>query len=227
VVDPRWAARAGLKLGQWMNMAISPASSNNVDWFLQQAYRPELAEAERLGISVWNLIDEDLADPPVGDDPLFHPFLYGSPYEERASAGFYGLRSWHDRAHMLRAVIEGAVFNHHTHALALASAFALDRAAIAGGGSSTPRLAQLFADVLGMPVDIPEEKEIGALGVAIAAGVGVGAYASIEAGVARACRVAARYAPDSGRHAAYETRYRRYAEIVEAMRPIWRASQPA
>lgn len=224
VVDPRWAARAGLRPGQWMNMAISPASSNNVDWFLRQAYRAELAEAERRGASVWDAIDADLDRVPAIDDPLFHPFLYGSPYEEQASGGFFGLRSWHDRAHMLRAVIEGAVFNHRTHALALASAFDLSRAAVTGGGSSTPRLAQLFADVLGMPVDIPEAKEIGALGVALAAGVGVGAYASFEAGAAKACRVAARYAPDAERHAAYSARHARYAEIVEAMRPIWRAS---
>ena len=223
VVDPRWAARAGLKPGQWMNMAISPASSNNVDWFLQQAYRPELAAAERRGVSVWSLIDEEVGKVPEADDPLFHPFLYGSPYEERASGGFFGLKSWHDRAHMLRAVIEGAVFNHRTHALALASAFDLERAAITGGGSSSPRRAQLFADVLGIPVEIPEAKEVGALGVAIAACVGVGLYASLEDGVAEACRVAARYTADPQRHAAYAARYARYAGIVEAMRPIWRA----
>jgi L-xylulokinase len=224
VVDPRWAARAGLKPGQWMNMAISPASSNNVDWYLQQAYRSELAETAARGASVWDVIGADLDPVPALDDPLFHPFLYGSPYEERASAGFFGLHSWHDRAHMLRAVIEGAVFNHRTHALALASAFPLERAAVTGGGSSTPRLAQLFADVLGMPVDIPEAREVGALGVAIVAGVGVGVYPSLEAGVAKTCRVSARYAPDTARHAAYRARYARYAEIVEAMRPIWQAS---
>lgn len=223
VVDPRWSARAGLKPQQWMNMSISPASSNNVDWFLQQAYRLELAEAERSGTSVWTLIHPDLNAPQQADDPLFHPFLYGSPYAEPASASFFGLRSWHDRAHMLRAVIEGAIFNHHTHALALGSAFTLHRAAITGGGSSTPRFAQLFADVLGLPVNIPEAKEVGALGVAIAAGVGVGAYASLEDGVAKACRVAARYQPDAGRHAASNLRYQRYAAIVEALRPIWSA----
>jgi L-xylulokinase len=223
VVDPRWAARAGLKPGQWMNMAISPASSNNVEWFLHQAYRAELAEAERLGVSVWPIIDKDLVGEAAADDPLFHPFLYGSPYEEPASAGFFGLRSWHDRTHMLRAVIEGAVFNHRTHALALASAFELRRAAIAGGGSSTPRLAQLFADALCMPVEIPEAKEVGALGVAIAAGVGVGAFASLEKGVAKACRIAARYECDAGRHAALCERYERYLSVAESLRPFWGA----
>jgi len=223
VVDPRWSARAGLKPQQWMNMSISPASSNNVDWFLQQSYRAELAEADRRNVSVWSLIEADLEARPAEDDPLFHPFLYGSPYEEPASAGFFGLRSWHDRGHMLRAVIEGAIFNHHTHALALASAFTLQRAAITGGGSSTPRFAQLFADVLGLPVDIPEAKEVGALGTAIAAGVGVRLYPSLEAGVAKACRVAARYEPDAARHAACSARYRRYAAMVEALRPSWTA----
>src|SRR5260370_3978089 len=103
-------------------MRISPASSNNVEWFLHQAYRAELAEAERLGVSVWSIIDKDLLGEAAEDDPLFHPFLYGSPYEEPPSAGFFGLRSRHTRTHMLRAVIEGAVFNHPTHPLAPASA---------------------------------------------------------------------------------------------------------
>jgi L-xylulokinase len=223
VVDPRWAARAGLRLGQWMNMAISPASSNNVDWFLRQAYRDEIAEAQRRGVSVWTLIDQDLAGESAPDDPLYHPFLYGSPYEEPASGGFFGLKFWHDRAHMLRAVVEGAVLNHRTHANALASAFPMRRASITGGGSSNPRLAQLFADALAMPVEIPEAKEVGALGVALAAGVGVGLFESLEAGVAKTCRVVAQYACDDARSAALGQRYDRYDAIVRAMRPLWRA----
>jgi L-xylulokinase len=224
VTDPRWSARAGLRPQQWMNMSISPASSNNVDWFLEQAYRLELGASERSAVSVWTLIDPDLNVPQRTDDPLFLPFLAGSPYAEPASASFFGLRSWHDRAHMLRAVFEGAIFNHRTHALALESAFDLHRAAITGGGSSTPRFAQHFADVLGLPVDVPVAKEVGALGVAIAAGVGVGAYPSLEAGVAKACRVKARYQPDARRHETCGVRYRRYTEIVEALRPIWSTS---
>lgn len=223
VTDPRWSARAGLAPGQWMNMSISPASSNNMDWFLRQAYGAELATAAGHGTSVWSLIAADVEAERRAEDPLFHPFLYGSPYEEPASAGFFGLRAWHDRGHMLRAVIEGAVFNHHTHALALASAFPLERAGISGGGSASPWMAQLFADVLGLPVDIPEAREIGALGTAIAAGVGVGLYDSLAAGVARACRVAARTTPDPARHGLSSERYARYAALVEALRPGWRA----
>jgi L-xylulokinase len=220
VVDRRWTARAGLRPGQWMNMSISPASSNNVDWFLRQAYGAEWDAATGGGPPLWDTVEADLAVPAVADAPLFHPFLYGSPYETPASAAFLGLRSWHGRADMLRAVVEGAVFNHRFHVEALRSAFPLSRAGVTGGGTSRARSAQLFADVLGLPVDIPEATEVGALGAALVAGVGVGIYGSLEEAAERACRVAARYQPDAARHAALTTRYIRYVALAEAILPL-------
>ena len=221
IVDPRWSARAGLKPGQWMNMSISPASSNNVDWFLQQADRAEWDADAAGGAPLWPMLEAELATPGRSDPPLFHPFLYGSPYEAPASATFFGLRSWHGRADMLRAVIEGAVFNHRFHADALRSAFPLSRAAITGGGAAKPRMAQLFADALGLPVDIPEAPEVGALGAALSAGVGAGVYASLGDATRSACRIAARYEADPTRHAALTRRFHRYVALAEALRPFW------
>ncbi len=227
VVDPRWTARAGLRPGQWMNMSISPASSNNADWFLRQAYGAEWDAAARGGSSVWDLVEADLVTPIAEDAPLFHPFLYGSPYDQPASASFFGLRSWHDRTDMLRAVVEGAVFNHRFHADALRSAFPIDCAGITGGGTSRERPARLFADALGLPVDVPDVAEVGALGAALVAGVGVGLYASLEEAVRRACRVAARYQPDDTRRTVLDARFARYVALAEAVRPLWSERRPA
>ena len=220
VIDKRWTARAGLRPGQWMNMAISPASSNNMDWFLRQAYGAEWASAAKGGAPLWETVEGDLAAPATADAPFFHPFLYGGPDDMPASAAFLGLRSWHDRADMLRAVAEGVVFNHRHHVDCLRSAFPVTRAGITGGGTSRPRPAQLFADALGLPVEVPEATEIGALGVALAAGVGVGAYASLEEAVRAACRVAARYEPEPGRQAALDERYAAYLALAEALRTV-------
>ena len=218
VVDRRWAARAGLQPGQWMNMSISPASSNNVDWFLRQAYGAEWEAAAQGGVSVWDRVEADLAVPAAEDAPLFHPFLYGSPHDMPDSAALMGLRSWHDRADMLRAVVEGAVFNHRFHVDALRSAFPVSRAGITGGGTSRPRPARLFADALGLPVEVPEATEVGALGAALVAAVGVGAYTSLDQAVRCACRVAARYEPDAERHATLNRRFDRYLALAEAIR---------
>ncbi|UDL94162.1 carbohydrate kinase [Lichenihabitans sp. PAMC28606] len=221
VSDPRWSARAGLRLGQWMNMSISPASSNTVDWFLRQGYAAELEDARLGGPSIWTRLDADLAVAATADAPLFHPFLYGSPYNGPASASFFGLRSWHTRADMLRAVMEGAVFNHRFHADALASRFPIHRVGVTGGGSSVPRFAQFFADVLGLPVDIAEAPEASALGAAMAAGVGIGLYGSLPEAAMTCCRTAARYEPHPERHALLSQRYARYGALVEAVRPLW------
>ena len=218
--DRRWSARAGLRAGQWMNMSISPASSNNVDWFLRQGYAAEWDAATSSGRSLWDSLDADLAVPVADDAPVFHPFLYGSPYDRPASAAFFGLRSWHGRADMLRAVVEGVVFNHRFHVDALRSAFPVSRAGITGGGSSRAPLAQLFADALGLPVDVPRATEVGALGAALLAGVGVGVYVSLDDAVRRACCVKARYEPDVAHHAALDERYARYVALTDAILPL-------
>ena len=130
-------------------MAISPASAANYDWFLDTLCRRDQAAAEAAGRSVHALlaaeIDAALAKPST---VLFHPYLFGSPHGPVASAGFLGLRGWHDRGTLLRAVLEGIAFNHRVHVDALRDGFAVAR-----GAADRRRLAQpgLRADVRRRP----------------------------------------------------------------------------
>ena len=220
VVDRRWTPRAGLRPRQWMNMSISPASSNAVDWFLRQAYGAETERAAAGGPSLWDIVEADLAQPAGADAPLFHPFLYGGPDGMPGSAAFLGLRSWHTRADMLRAVVEGATFNHRFHCDALRTAFPATGARITGGGTSRERPARFFAEALGLPVEVPEASEVGALGAALVAGVGIGAYGSLDEAVRQACRIAARYEPDRERCAALDIRFKRYRGLAEAISTV-------
>jgi L-xylulokinase len=223
-LDARWACRNGTRPGQWMNMSISPASSSNVDWALRELFRHESEEAARRGGSLFELIGDELnaafADP---SSVMFHPFLFGSPFEQPASASFFGVRSWHRRAHLARAVLEGMVFNHRWHIEALTSAFPAQRAGLTGGGSSSKLLAQLFADVLGVDIDIPESQEASALGAALCAGVSVGMYASLADATARACRVQRTHTPDAARHATLDNAYALWSQLASAMQPLWPA----
>ncbi|WP_042263047.1 FGGY-family carbohydrate kinase [Paraburkholderia heleia] len=222
--DPRWSCRNGTRPGQWMNMSISPASSSNVDWALRELFQHETQEAARRGCSLFDLIgDEVQAAFTQPSSVMFHPFLFGSPFEQPASASFFGLRSWHRRAHLARAVLEGMVFNHRWHVEALTSAFPARRAGLTGGGSSSPLLAQLFADVLGVAIDIPESPEASALGAALCAGVGVGAFASLADATARACRVAHTYVPDIERHSRLDEAYALWSRLAAAIQPLWPA----
>ena len=120
-IDARWSCRNAIKPGQWHSMAISPASSANYDWFLDTFCRNEQEEATSSGRSIHEIVGAEansaLRRPST---VLFHPFLFGSPHGDLASAGFFGLHGWHSRGDMLASVLEGIVFNHRTHVDALA-----------------------------------------------------------------------------------------------------------
>ena len=122
--DPAWFCRNGLQSGEWMNMSISPASSANIDWFIKTNYRDLLALARQRGESIYDDLEADLSAAFSDDSRIvYHPFLYGSPHGDMATAAFLGVQAWHGRGHLLRAVIEGVVFNHRYHVEALRSAF--------------------------------------------------------------------------------------------------------
>jgi L-xylulokinase len=223
-LDRRWSCRNGIRPGQWMNMSISPASSSNVDWFVREFFAHEARQAEERRCSLFDLIGDELqaafAEPST---VRFHPFLFGSPFEQPASASFFGIRSWHRRAHLARAVLEGMVFNHRYHAEALISALPAQRAGLTGGGSSSLMLAQLFADTLGMQIDIPESQEAGALGAALCAGVIGGAFSSLSEAAARACRIQRTHYPNPERRGQLTEAYTLYMDLISTMSPLWPA----
>ncbi len=79
----------------------------------------------------------------------------------------------------------------------------------AGGGTRSAWWMQLKADLTGIPVEVPEQREPGTRGAALLAGVGVGTYASL-AEAARLVRLAGRYEPDPRRGAAFREKISAY-----------------
>jgi L-xylulokinase len=80
----------------------------------------------------------------------------------------------------------------------------------------------MFADVLGIPITVADCTETGALGAAIAAGVGVGAFPDLAAGVRAMTRRRHAFAPDPGMAAHYGARYETYGMLTATMQPLWR-----
>ncbi len=218
--DARWFCRNGLRLGEWNNMAISPASAANYDWFLDQLCAAERASAEgalihdRMGQEVQAALDRP-------STVLFHPYLYGSPHGAVASGGFLGLRGWHDRADLLRAVIEGIAFNHRVHVDALRDGFNPTVARLTGGISRNPVFSQIFADVLNMPVVVSQTEEAAAWGAALCAGSGVGLFPSPVADPRDLVALGKTYHPDPVRSADMARRYDLHCDIARSLAPLW------
>jgi L-xylulokinase len=214
-LDHRWQARSFLTPGSWLHMSTSPSSASNLDWAVRLLGpygadgRPDFPAAVAAGSAT-----------PAADAPVFLPFLYGSPHGEAIGASFAGVRGWHTREHLLRAVLDGVVFNHRTHLDALREAFPLSGVArLGGGGARSPEWSQLLADAVGMAVEVTDTEEAGARGAAALAGIGLGWYASLEDAAAATVRVVRRHdpAPDP----LLDERYLRYRSIVESQLGRW------
>ena len=225
IVDERWFCRNFVREGRWMNMSLSVASAVNLEWFVQQLCRTDYTMAKDRGEDPFGFVEPEVAA--VADEPggvLFLPFLYGSPHGPAASGTFLGMRGWHNRGHLLRAVLEGVVFNHRTHVDALRDAFAISEGRLTGGAVRSRRWAQMFADALDLTVLITDSEESGALGTAMCAMVGTGIHNSLEEAVAASVRVTERLEPDPVSHEQLDAKYAHYHRVIEALDGAWETS---
>ncbi len=120
----------------------------------------------------------------------------GSPHWDPWARGtITGLTRGAGRAHLARAALEAMAYQtvDAVHAMEAASGVRLEELKADGGAVVNGWLMKFQADVLGVPVVVPEISETTALGAAYLAGVATGAWS--EADVAGMWRQAARYEP--------------------------------
>jgi L-xylulokinase len=201
---------------RWLAIESSATSAANLEWLVHQ-FMGEV-QGDRFGLAS-DLVGSVNASE---DTPIYHPFLYGAQQNGRARAGFYGIGGWHSRAHMLRALFEGVVFEHARHIDVLRRAGAqIASATLSGGGSRSSIWPQIFADVLDVPVTVSRSRETGALGAAIAAGTGVGLFADYAAGTKAMTAPARHYGPQANNRPHYAARRELFTQLTAAMTPVW------
>jgi len=210
--------------GWYLMLEGSPTGAGNLEWFVAEFLEEKRRLLEHGGEdSVWKWADAVVAGlPPLEDDPLFLPFLYGSNVGAGYKACLLGMENRHGRDRVMRAVYEGCVFSHNWHLDRLCK-FRPRPAAVrlTGGASKSAVWVQMFADIFQLPVEVPDGSELGALGAAIAAAVACGAHASYELAVAAMTRVARRQQPNPELASVYAVRYHKYRAAVEALGPFF------
>ncbi|KPI03562.1 Carbohydrate kinase, FGGY [Actinobacteria bacterium OK074] len=218
VVDPRWQVRPFVRPGQWMTMSTSPASVANLEWFLRLTGDPS-EHREGVHKTIGREVEAHLDGP---SEVLFHPFVYGSPHPQPTSGTFLGLRGWHGRGHLLRALMEGVVLNHRWHVDALASKLPISEAParLTGGAAHSEVWSQMFADALRRPVVVTDVQESAARGAALLAATAVGLLDDVTDPRATAA-VLRRHEPDPTRVAVLDEAYGVYLEALEALGPVW------
>ena len=149
---------------------------------------------------------------------LFLPYLVGTnapEFDAEANGVFWGLRQEHDAIDMAGAVMEGVSYVLRKNCEYIAKNGMKPTGIIAtGGGAKSPIWCQLQADITGLPVSIPKEKEAACLGAAMIAAVHGGKYADYTAAVADCVAMLKSYEPNPTAH--LEKKYRRFCALYQA-----------
>ncbi len=168
-------------------------------------------------------LDRLLADSPPGAKGVTAlPFLSDAgeraPFVDPAARGrFDGLTLAHTRADAVRAMCEaiGYAARHCLEAAGLTGTLAA-----CGGGTRSGPWARLFADILGCPVRIPQENEVGALGAVRVARRFLGEGQEAKPQPFRTVE------PRRASRAVYEDGYAAYRSALDGARAQWGEAVP-
>lgn len=212
---------------RWHVMGVTQAAGLSLRWF-----RDTFGAGGDDGRDPYDRISEEAATAPAGcDGVLWAPYLMGerTPHlDPHARGALVGLAANHRRGHVIRAIMEGVAFSlRDTFTLFEEMRLPIGNVRLGGGGARSPLWRQIQADVYGRPVEIPVAEEGAAFGAALLAGVGAGAWKTVDDACRAAVHVMARMEPDALNTALMEQHYSNYRRLYPALRQVYSAPATA
>ena len=168
-------------------------------------------------------LDSMVENLPSENCPVYYlPFLYASNENPYAKASFIGFDGSHGTEHLARAVYEGVAFSHKTHVDALTKSRGVpDKIRLAGGVVNSAVWTQMFADVMGIPMDVVENAELGCKGAAMSAGIAAGVYSDYPDAASKCVSVSKTVVPNTAETEKYNRKYNTYRKIVDFLDGVW------
>jgi xylulokinase len=153
------------------------------------------------------------------------PYLMGerTPHlDATARGGWIGLTARHQRADLIRAVIEGVSYSQRD-CLDIIEELGVPVASVraSGGGARSPFWRQMLADILNKKVVTLETQEGSAYGAALLALAGTGEYGSVPEVCRAAIREVDAIAPRPAEAAFYAKAHRVYRALYPALKPLY------
>lgn len=195
------------------------------NWLKQQVCKFETAEAQRLGVSPYDLINAEVARSPVGSNGVFFlPYLLGERaprWNSDATAAWLGLKMENQRGDMLRAVLEGVTMNLNVILDILRKSLPIDELLVIGGGAKGPVWCQMMADIYNAKITVPVLlEEATSMGAAMTGGVGVGIFKDFSA-IDKMIEINHTVTPDPAAIKAYGPVKEAFEVCYEAMKPLY------
>lgn len=205
--------------GRWHFMGVMLSAAGSLQW-----HRDTLAPQSSFDA----LTDEAAATPAGSEGLLFLPYLTGerTPHPDPLARGAWvGLTVRHGRGHLTRAVLEGVAYGLKDSFTLIQQAGlgGIDQVRASGGGVKSPLWRQILASVLDVELVTVNTTEGGAFGAALCAGVGAGAWSSLDVACAETIHVTGHTSPDPAQVEVYQGQYALYRGLYPALAPTFHA----
>lgn len=216
----------GIVAGLFAYEAGQAAVGDSFAWFVETLASAEVQEvAARRGVSVHEVLTERAAGLRPGESGLVALDWWNGNRCTLVDAELSGLLVGATLAtrpeHVYRALIESTAFGTRVIVEALRDGGVPVTRIVAGGGlTKNPLLMQIYADVLGLEIEVAGAAQASALGAAmlgaVAAGPAAGGHDSVAtAAAAMAPAASQRYACQPGAHTRYGALYQLYRELYD------------
>lgn len=227
VIDPGlWGPfESAVIRGEWTIEAGQASTGGTVRWLLETlgAGLPE-------GEARYSAADAAAAAVAPGAEGLtVLDFWQGSrtPVKDPWARGtIWGLTPAHGPGHLLRAVYEGTAYgNRHILEKLRELGVPVDQIVACGGGTHSALWLQILADVAGLPLTLTAVPDAVALGSAICAAVGAGAFPDLPTAGQAMVHTGRVIEPALSHQAIYEEGYARYRATYTALAPLFQRAQ--
>ncbi len=180
-----------------------------------------------LGTNDYSAEQESITDNDLGNNHVyFLPYLMGerSPINDTDARGtFTGMRIDTTRKDVVQAVLEGVAFAIRDN-LEIAKALGIDiqSSSLCGGGAKSPLWQRIFANVLNMPITIPQTEQGPGYGGAMLAMVGTGAFDNVTTCAKAFVKTKETIFPDAQIAERYEQQYLKFKKIYPTMKNLFK-----
>jgi xylulokinase len=201
-------------------------ASDMLEWYRKEYGYEAQQRSEKEGGVDWDYLMADAAASPAGAKGVMflpHMSAAGCPVVDARSLGaFVGLSNFVQHGDMLRAIVEGLDYQVLDIVTALRTGLGInpDRLVAVGGATRNSFWMQNKADVVGLPIDVPDIEEATTLGAAILAGIGVSLYRNEQDAFERVYKPGKTYQPDPQLAPKYAEWYQIYKQLYPILKPV-------
>ena len=201
-------------------------ASDMLEWYRKEYGFEASQRAEQNGCVDWDYLMAEACAAPAGSRGVMflpHMSAAGCPIVDARSLGaFVGLSNFVQSGDMLRAIIEGLDYQVLDILTAFKNGLGIspERLVAVGGATRNRFWMQNKADVVGLPIEVPEVEEATPLGAAILAGIGIGLYKDEQDAFECVYKPGITYQPNPQLTPQYTEWYSIYKQLYPALAPL-------